>query len=151
MVHKSIFNCRSMISSGLRPMNLSWMVQAVRLFAMLGAAATLSVGCTSEDRSQIEAADETASPQKGDSAAGLAYAKANCVSCHAVESGQTASPDPEAPAFASLANRPDMTRMALSALLGIPHRNMPNLYVEPENIDDLATYLTTLREDHEPV
>ncbi|MGE0408578.1 MAG: c-type cytochrome [Amphiplicatus sp.] len=124
--------------------------RAARLIVLVGAAAALSLGCSAKDQS-ADAAAETQTIQKGDSALGLAYAKARCASCHAVEPEQAISPNPAAPTFSSLANRPDMTRMALSALLGMPHRNMPNLYVEPESIDDLAAYLSTLRNDHEPV
>ena len=79
-------------------------------------------------------------------ARGLSYARDACASCHAVELGEFESPEVSAPSFEALANRPDMTRSSLAALLRSPHRNMPNLIVEPERIDDLAAYLVTLGE-----
>lgn len=77
---------------------------------------------------------------------GLAYAREACASCHGVEAGQR-SPKAAAPSFDALANRPGMNRAALSALLRSPHRNMPNLIVEPDRVDDLAAYLATLDND----
>ncbi len=78
-------------------------------------------------------------------ASGLSYAREACASCHAVEAGETASPEPAAPAFEALANRRDMTRPALAALLRSPHRSMPSLIVEADRIDDLAAYLASLK------
>jgi len=78
-----------------------------------------------------------------DAAAGLAYAQENCASCHAVEMGAP-SPRASAPTFESLAARPDMSRPALAALLRQPHRNMPNLIVESDRVNDLAAYLDVL-------
>ncbi|WP_428408534.1 hypothetical protein [Hyphococcus sp.] len=77
-------------------------------------------------------------------ARGLVYAREACASCHAVEVGEFNSPNAAAPSFAALAGRPDMTRSTLSALLRSPHRNMPNLIVEPDRVDDLAAYLSAL-------
>ncbi len=75
---------------------------------------------------------------------GLGYAREACASCHAVEPGQVISPNVAAPSFEALANRADMTRPALAALLRSPHRNMPSLIVEPDRVDDLAAYLSSL-------
>lgn len=85
--------------------------------------------------------------ESGAAARGLSYARDACASCHAVELGEFASPEVSAPSFEALANRPDMTRSSLSALLRSPHRNMPNLIVEPDRIEDLAAYLYSLQAD----
>lgn len=77
-------------------------------------------------------------------ARGAALAQASCASCHAI-AAEDASPHPDAPAFKALANRPDMSRTALAVLLRTPHRTMPNLIVAPDEVDDLAAYLATLR------
>jgi mono/diheme cytochrome c family protein len=76
---------------------------------------------------------------------GEAYAAANCAQCHAVRSGETISPNAEAPTFDSLAHRPDMTRTALAVLLRTPHKSMPNYIIAAEDVDDLAAYLSALK------
>lgn len=83
---------------------------------------------------------------------GLAFAKANCAGCHAVE-GNASSPNAEAPPFAAIANMPDLTRETLRQYLRDSH-NYPeamNFTVEAEQIDDLADYVVTLqRPDYKP-
>lgn len=76
---------------------------------------------------------------------GFSIAEGSCAECHAISAGEPQSPNPAAPAFDALANRPDMTRTALAVLLRTPHRTMPNLIVESEKVDDLSAYLSTLR------
>src|ERR1035437_812836 len=49
-------------------------------------------------------------PQKGQS-----IAQRSCASCHAIDAGEVMSPNPRAPAFASLARTPGMTAIALRA------------------------------------
>lgn len=41
-----------------------------------------------------------------------------------------------------------MTSIALTAWLQTPHPNMPNLIIDPDAIDDLSAYLTTLDSDN---
>lgn len=78
-------------------------------------------------------------------ARGLAYARSACAACHAVETGQTHSPHLEAPPFEFIANLPGMTPTALNAWLHSPHPSMPSLIVAPEDRDDLAAYLNSLK------
>ncbi len=111
---------------------------AVRAVAGSALVVVLS-GCVAADRGGPTGHVETSSAEMG-----LAYGKEACASCHAVEPGQVISPNVAAPSFEALANRPDMTRTALAALLRSPHRNMPNLIVEPDRIEDLAAYLSSL-------
>ncbi|MFN3515699.1 MAG: c-type cytochrome [Novosphingobium sp.] len=83
---------------------------------------------------------------------GLAFARANCARCHAVE-GSGASPNAEAPAFAAIANMPGLTGETLREFLRDSH-NFPaamNFTVEPSQIDDLADYAVSLkRPDYKP-
>lgn len=83
--------------------------------------------------------------EMGSPALGLRYAAQSCASCHAVAAGQTVSPNPNAPAFDTIANTPGLTRTALDAWLHTPHPSMPNLIVDPARIDDLSAYLATLK------
>ncbi len=76
---------------------------------------------------------------------GLVYARQACSSCHAVDAGQRASPNPNAPTFESVANISGMTRMALNVWLHSPHPTMPQLIIDPYRIDDLTSYISTLK------
>lgn len=91
-------------------------------------------------------------PLSASASRGLTFAKANCAGCHAVE-GSGASPNAEAPAFAAIANMPDLTGETLRQYLRDSH-NFPaamNFSVEPAQIDDLADYVVTLkRADYKP-
>ncbi|MEQ1607481.1 MAG: hypothetical protein ABL956_00675 [Hyphomonadaceae bacterium] len=59
--------------------------------------------------------------------------------------GQSQSPNPKAPTFETIANTPGMTLMALNAALHTSHKTMPNLIIEPSRIEELSTYLHTLK------
>lgn len=100
---------------------------------------TAASACATDDK----AADSEPHVDYGSAASGLAYARENCASCHGVEAGQR-SPVAAAPTFDALARRPGMNRAALTILLQTPHRDMPNLIVDPDRVDDLSAYLEVL-------
>ncbi|KAB2917101.1 MAG: cytochrome c [Hyphomicrobiaceae bacterium] len=81
----------------------------------------------------------------GDVRQGLAYARKVCAECHAVVPSQLASPNPDAPSFASVANTPGMTATALHVWLHTSHPTMPNLILEPDTVDDVVAYILSLR------
>lgn len=110
---------------------------AFSLFAFLLGACAIESGS--------DASGPAAHGDYGGASVGLSYAREACASCHAVEAGEVSSPEPAAPSFEALANRPDMTRPALAALLRSPHRSMPSLIVEADRVDDLAAYLASLK------
>jgi mono/diheme cytochrome c family protein len=76
---------------------------------------------------------------------GVAYAQANCAGCHAVLSGETESPNPDAPAFKAVADTPGITRTALSVFLQSPHPTMPNLIIPSQDADNLIAYILSLK------
>lgn len=76
---------------------------------------------------------------------GRAYAEDTCAACHAIDQGATNSPNAQAPSFHTIANTPGMTRIALAAWMQSSHENMPELIVDPDRIDDLWAYLSTLK------
>ena len=79
-------------------------------------------------------------------AAGLATARQLCSECHDVErSPQPRSPNPAAPPFATIANVPGMTGMALSAALQSPHRTMPNVMLDTNQLSSIVAYVLSLR------
>jgi len=77
----------------------------------------------------------------------LAFAKASCGGCHAVER-QSVSPNPTAPPFATIVNQQGLTVNTLSAWLRNAH-NYPDemkFSLDARTIDELAGYMLTLRD-----
>jgi len=82
-------------------------------------------------------------PSEGISA-GHRLAEAWCKDCHAIEAntvGARGSP----PDFTAIANRPSTTALSLKVFFNTSHRRMPNLIIGPEQADDLANYILSLR------
>lgn len=77
---------------------------------------------------------------------GLAFLRANCSGCHAVaQVGQ--SPLRIAPPFRALHRRYPVDELAESLAEGIVtgHPSMPEFRLDPGQIDDVISYLKTLR------
>jgi mono/diheme cytochrome c family protein len=80
-----------------------------------------------------------------DASAGLVLARQLCSECHAVERGPARSPNPASPPFETIANVPGMTAMALSAALQSPHRSMPNVMLDSNQLRSIVAYVLSLR------
>jgi len=80
-----------------------------------------------------------------DANAGLIVARQLCSECHAVERVQARSPNPASPPFETIANVPGMTGMALSAALQSPHRSMPNVMLDTDQLRSIVAYVLSLR------
>jgi mono/diheme cytochrome c family protein len=76
---------------------------------------------------------------------GLILARQLCSECHAVERASARSPNPASPPFETIANVPGMTGMALSATLQSPHRSMPNVMLDSNQLGSLVAYILSLR------
>lgn len=79
----------------------------------------------------------------------LSFAQGACADCHAVEP-PALSPNPEAPAFADIANRKGLTEETLAAFLRDAH-NYPEAMdfdLTPDRVDDLSAYILTLRDEN---
>lgn len=117
---------------------------AMRVVVLL-AVLTFTAACstTAERPPQPDTAHRSDAPP---SARGLAFAQAHCSTCHAVETGS--SPRPEAPTFAAIINTPELTADTLRPWLGNSHNfpEMMNFAIAPEQIDDLAAYMLTLKD-----
>ena len=97
----------------------------------------------------------TASAAAADAAmieAGHKLAMKICATCHVVEEGQPKPVlHPEAPSFADIAARPDVTEAWLSAFLGHPHGAerrtsvMPPFALTPSQADEAIAYLLSLK------
>jgi len=77
--------------------------------------------------------------------AGLILARQLCAECHAVERAPARSPNPASPPFETIANVPGMTGMALSATLQSPHRSMPNVMLDANQLSSIVAYILSLR------
>ena len=76
--------------------------------------------------------------------AGHRLAEAWCKDCHAIEPmavGTRGGP----PDFTAIANRPSTTALSLKVFFKTSHQRMPNLIIAPEQADDLANYILSLK------
>jgi mono/diheme cytochrome c family protein len=89
-----------------------------------------------------------AQSQIADAAAGEAYAEKVCAQCHAIHRTGL-SPEPTATPFRDVANTPGMTGVALRVWLSTPHRTMPNIGIEPQDMDNIIAYILTLKDSQE--
>jgi mono/diheme cytochrome c family protein len=81
----------------------------------------------------------------GNAQEGLVYAKKVCTECHAVEAADYASPNADAPSFEAVANTVGITPRALTVWLQTSHPTMPNLVIEPDDRDNVISYIMTLK------
>lgn len=75
-----------------------------------------------------------------------AFVEAACGGCHSVEA-PFLSPNPRAPSFEAVANRPGVTRSTIQAWLRDAH-NYPeqmDFDLTPERVDEVSDYIITLR------
>jgi mono/diheme cytochrome c family protein len=91
------------------------------------------------------AANRAPAEELGDAKRGLAVAQMTCAQCHAIRKGQLRSRNGRSPTFDAIAATPGMTPMAFRVALRTSHREMPNLVLKNEEIDDLAAYIATLK------
>lgn len=87
-----------------------------------------------------------ARPANRPAARGLAYAKAHCAACHGI-TANAPSPNPEAPPWDAVVNKPGLTRTTLATFLRDSHSypDAMNFRIDPSRVDDLAAYMVTLR------
>ena len=77
---------------------------------------------------------------------GHSLAKFACAQCHSVEKRFRRSPDAAAPRFEDIANSPGMTAARISvALQTTPHRKMPNVRLNRDDLSDLTNYILSLK------
>ncbi|WP_291855634.1 cytochrome c [Bradyrhizobium sp.] len=89
--------------------------------------------------------DASGAPLRSDSvAAGHRLADAWCKDCHAIDAA-TAGQSGRPPDFVAIANRPSTTALSLKVFFRTSHQQMPNLIIAPEQADDLANYILSLR------
>ena len=87
----------------------------------------------------------SAQPLPGDASSGRNLALRICSDCHVVAEGQAHPATDGAPPFATVVRDPGVTPLSLRVFLQTPHKNMPNLILKPTEIDDLVSYILSLR------
>jgi mono/diheme cytochrome c family protein len=102
---------------------------------MLWLALSAAVACGAGARAQ----------DTGDPESGREFAQSVCAECHAVEANRRTSPNRLAPSFVRIANTLGMTKTALLVVLSNPHREMPDLILEREDLNDVAAYIISLK------
>jgi cytochrome c len=81
----------------------------------------------------------------GDIASGRRLAETWCSSCHVVGPPGDTVVSNGAPTFAAIAADKAITVLSLRAFLQTPHARMPDLHLSRGEVDDLASYILSLR------
>jgi len=90
----------------------------------------------------------TADAAWADARQGQQYAERWCSQCHGVQPRQVSS-DEKAPSFSELAANPSTTRHSLTvSLQTTPHWTMPKIKPKPADINDVVSYILSLRSPH---
>ena len=83
-------------------------------------------------------------PANADATKGEQIARQWCASCHVI-GGNPAGPVPQGPPSFQMVAHSGMSADQLRAFLSHPHGAMPNLALTRAEIDDLISYIQTLR------
>ena len=75
--------------------------------------------------------------------AGYTYAQTYCAKCHAIAGGQ--SPLADAPRFKDVAEQRGITAMSLQVWLQTSHPTMPNIIIDPKDMQNVIAYIMSLR------
>ena len=92
----------------------------------------------------LAAAPAAAQQPNGNSDRGHALAQTWCSGCHLIEGRETTARD-TVPSFAAIAAMKSTTVLSLEAFLQTPHGRMPDWRLTRQQIDDVVTYIMTLR------
>jgi mono/diheme cytochrome c family protein len=114
-------------------------------FAIGGVVANSNKPATPENR-WTKTPPVTLVAEVGDAQKGLSYAQQVCSVCHNVLRTDSPSPNAQAPAFKKVANTPGMSITALTVWSRTSHPTMPNLVIEPTDMDNLIAYILSLRD-----
>jgi len=104
-------------------------VQTVLATAWLGLAVVLACSGTAD---------------AGDPSRGRALSQGWCAECHGVLPDE-GSHNAEAPRFVDIAAEPSVTEYSIRVFLRTPHPTMPNFVLKPDDIEDIASYIVSLK------
>jgi mono/diheme cytochrome c family protein len=89
-----------------------------------------------------------AAQTEGDPDAGRKLAQTWCVNCHIVDASQRSGSSTGAPSFPAIAAMKTTTFMGLQAFLQTPHDRMPDLHLSRDEIDDIAAFVVSLKNNN---
>ena len=104
---------------------------------MRRAICSLALGC-------VLAASAVTGEARADAARGLALAEQWCSQCHGVRPN-AASLTQAIPSFPQIAAEPSATEPSLRVFLRTPHPSMPNFILQQDDIDDLVSYILSMK------
>jgi mono/diheme cytochrome c family protein len=93
---------------------------------------------------QLAAADRDPEPS---AEKGHELAQKLCQGCHVIESGADSNTPAGVPTFRSIANRHGQTGERIANILIQPHAPMPDIRLSREEIQNILSYLESLRTD----
>ena len=93
----------------------------------------------------LTAATATQAQDEGDARRGRAFAEELCARCHALQRGETSSPNPNAPPFPVIARVPGLSALALTVSLQSSHVQMPNFVLDTQERHDVIAFILSLR------
>ena len=79
-----------------------------------------------------------------DAQRGQLLSEQSCSQCHGVGPAQP-SPNLKAPAFSAIAAERSATDYSLHVFLRTPHFSMPNFVLKPDDVDDIVSYIASLK------
>ncbi len=86
----------------------------------------------------------------GDIENGRHLAETWCSSCHLIGPSAASGTSNGVPPFAVIARMKSTTILSLRAFLQTPHARMPDLHLTRDEVDDLASYILSLRPKSQP-
>jgi len=85
---------------------------------------------------------------RGDVSAGLLLARDVCAECHYVERNWADLYAYEAPSFVDIARKSSHTALSLQVFFRSPHNRMPDLKLTNDEIEDVTSYILSLRKEN---
>lgn len=82
----------------------------------------------------------------GNPEAGRIIAQRSCAQCHIIGPGEAQRATDNVPTFAALARDPSMTESRLQGFMQVPHPRMPDPALTRREIDDVTSYILSLRQ-----
>jgi mono/diheme cytochrome c family protein len=82
----------------------------------------------------------------GNPDAGRKLAERSCAQCHLIDGGEGQRAMDNVPTFAALARDPSMTQSRLQGFMQVPHPRMPEPALTRREIDDVTSYILSLRQ-----
>ena len=83
----------------------------------------------------------------GDIDAGLQFAAQHCAGCHDIGTQNPMTTVSGVPTFATVANNAGITRTSLVVWMQTSHPEMPDLILEPQDLDNVVAYILSLKKN----